>query len=106
MSLFGHVPGALYYPNILEWAGEPWDAGLIRACSDMTRLNMNNSMVFSEADQEVVLLEQQAQEIIDDILSDTASGEAEARRQLEFHVLNNAGNPRRALLMHLLSVER
>jgi hypothetical protein len=67
---------------------------------------MNSSMVFSEADQELVLLQQQAQEIIDEILSGTASSEAEARRQLEFHVLNNPGNPRRALLMHLVSVER
>ena len=67
---------------------------------------MTNSMVFSEADQELVLLQQQAQEIIDEILSGTASCEAEVRRQLEFHVLNNPGNPQRALLLHLVSIER
>lgn len=67
---------------------------------------MHNSMLFSDADQDLVLLQQQAQEIIDEILTGTASEEAEARRQLQAHVLDNQGDPRRALLMHLVSIER
>lgn len=58
--------------------------------------------------EEVDLLELQLQalEIIEEILSGTASLEADARSSLRWHVSRNPGQPQRALLMHMLTVQR
>ena len=58
--------------------------------------------------EELAHLELQLQvlEIIDEILNGTADSEAEARSSLRWYVDRNPGQPQRALLMHMLSVQR
>jgi hypothetical protein len=58
--------------------------------------------------EELAHLELQLQvlEIIDEILNGTADCEADARSSLRWHVNHNPGQPQRALLMHMLSVQR
>ncbi|MEV7572112.1 hypothetical protein AB0P28_03330 [Pseudarthrobacter sp. NPDC089323] len=58
--------------------------------------------------EEVAHLELQLQvlEIIDEILSGTAACEADARSSLRWYVSANPGQPQRALLMHMMSIQR
>jgi hypothetical protein len=58
--------------------------------------------------EELAHLELQLQvlEIIDEILNGTEDCEADARNSLRWHVNHNPGQPQRALLMHMLSVQR
>jgi hypothetical protein len=51
-------------------------------------------------------LQLQALEIIEEILSGTAPEEAEARHSLKWHVDHHPGQPQRALLMHLMTLQR
>lgn len=67
-----------------------------------------NSRQPGSISEELAHLELQLQvlEIIDEILNGTADSEAEARNSLRWHVNHNPGQPQRALLMHMLSVQR
>ncbi|MGY4542623.1 hypothetical protein ACVWY0_002547 [Arthrobacter sp. UYNi723] len=51
-------------------------------------------------------LQLQALEIIEEILRGTAPEEAEARSSLRWHVAHHPGQPQRALLMHLMTLDR
>jgi hypothetical protein len=51
-------------------------------------------------------LQQQAQEIISEILSSTDPAEATARRSLRGHVARWPDQPERALLMHMITLPR
>lgn len=57
-----------------------------------------------QVDPDLGALRRQVYAIIDAILSDTKPEEAHVREQLRWHVANNAGEPEKALLSHLLSV--
>jgi hypothetical protein len=70
---------------------------------------MDGDRTFSRSIREELCrldLQLQVLEIIDEILSGTAPDEADARSSLRMHVSRNPGQPQRALLMHMLSVER
>lgn len=70
---------------------------------------MDGDRTFSRSIREELCrldLQLQVLEIIDEILSGTAPGETDARNSLRMHVDRNPGQPQRALLMHMLSVER
>lgn len=57
-----------------------------------------------EVDPDLEPLRRQASAIIDAILADTKSEEAEVREKLRWHVAANPNQPEKALLSHMLSL--
>lgn len=57
-------------------------------------------------DPSTLLIQLQAMEIIDEILSSQAPNEADIRASLRRHVTHHPGQPEKALLIHMLTVRR